>query len=506
MGKDNKWGDILTKKLAQTSGAALGFIHKDVPGAKLGWDVAGKVYDWKHARDDSGIVKTPSKVQKTLPSKKIMAKGSSTTNRATKALVTRSSMVSSGRVKVKRVKKVKVPMKLRKQIKQVMQGATAVGTYKKIGHGFIGNITNASIVNLTSTELGTTQTCVYGNSNNGLAGRTLFNQLVKYGVTPTAASVVTYQGLNYFTPAKILDAASVLFNNKSPGDPNVTVDNLSTLYVGGTVNVGVPAAPVSNSPGQLKVNVLSSSVTFQLKNLSDRVMTVEVWECTPTLKFQNNNALQEMITVGQAWVDTVDVDTNVAYHRGDSVAYNSTLFLDPALDGPSIVKQYMGFNFKWKKRSMVLAPEETCIHSIKGPSGMFDFSKIIQTTGPSTGTSNLGCLFKGWSVSCIFSCNGDLVLPTEGNSVGGRLIGATSNILTAPIAMEVIETYRLAVPEVAGFVTSNPASGSSAGHRQQLNVRKPKLIIWSQPPGGLIAYSVGNEVNPLLDSTSIQTK
>lgn len=43
-----KFADFLVKKPIQASGAALGFIFGDVPGATTGWKLGGDIYDSKH--------------------------------------------------------------------------------------------------------------------------------------------------------------------------------------------------------------------------------------------------------------------------------------------------------------------------------------------------------------------------------------------------------------------------------------------------------------------------
>lgn len=502
------WKEDAEKKIAQFSGATLGFIHKNMRGAKVGWDAAGKLYDWKRSRQDSGHAPTPKKKVKLIelarnaprvsPQNNIeMAKGNVSV-KAQKKLVSRSSMASKGKVVVKKVKGVRVPNKLRKQIKQVLVGQQATGTYTTVKSGFVGSIALAAAGGLAGDDLGKTQTQVYCNATTGVAppGRTFFNQLVNY--RPLALSGYTPgTGLNFFTPGKIWDAASVLFNNKPLAvNPYNDLGNLSQTFTGTT---GVPGTA---APGQLKINVLNSYVQFTLKNVSNRVVTVEIWECTPTLKFQDTNPLQSMVTAVGAYSE-VTSDTNFQYSVTGSLGGTSNAMFDCTLDIFDVAAKRMGLKFKWRKRAMVLAPDETCIHSIKGPKGILDTKDLYVTPPNATGTSatpvlNYTSLVKNWSVGCVISVAGDFVLPTQ-DSNGGRFIYTTTvGALGMPIVCEVIESYRIAVPEIAGFVTSSGLAGTS----QMLNLRKPKQIVFNQTQLATNFYTVSNEVNPLAETAA----
>jgi len=70
--------------------------------------------------------------------------------------------------------------------------------------------------------------------------------------------------------------------------------------------------------------------------------------------------------------------------------------------------------------------------------------------------------------------------------------------MVAPIAIEIVESYKVAVPEIAGFLTTSALPGS----RQMLNLRRHKTIVFSQKEGRAednTRYSTSNEVNPLAE-------
>lgn len=467
---------------------------------------------FKRVRVDSGVSRTPVKVSKLSKfigpksqnpylsqQKETMAK--STSRRAQNSLTNRSSMAISGRTNTKKVKSVNVPARLRKQIKQVMVGSASKGTYSVIKTGFIGSSMGNGIVALAGDDLGKTQAAVYYNIVTRLPGRTLFNQLVSYG-TGSVTGIIPGTGMNFFTPAKILDAASVLFNNKIPStNPYNTFGNLSTFTTSST------GLPLSSNPGQLKINVLSSSVDFTMKNLSNRVVTIEIWECMPMLKFEDTNPLQSALTSVSAYSE-VTSDGNFSYYDGNESLNNFDPLFNVNVDFMAIAKKYMGLKFTWKKRTMVLAPDETCVHSIVGPKGVFDFKNVFNTPPNVTGTTaipiaNLTSLYKGWSVGCLISVNGDLVLPTTvAQNEGGHAIFGTANYLSMPVAVQTKENYTIAVPEIAGFITT----GALGGTQQMLNNRKPKVVVYDATALGNFSYSVSNEVNPVAEGTIPQNQ
>ncbi|AMB42972.1 hypothetical protein [Circovirus-like genome DCCV-7] len=437
-----------------------------------------------------------------LPQKKMPKGKANTAVRAQKALVNRSSMVSKGKVRVKKTKTIKVSPRLRKQIKQVLVGQQARGSFTTIKNGFVGSLIGASgdIFTLAGDDLDKTQAqVVYGSGALSIPGRTLFNQLVDWRPSPTACAIVPQTGLNFFTPGKIIDAASVLFNKKGYGQPYNVNGNLTVTYAkpGGQ--------PIPTNPGKLKINVLSSSVQFTIKN---RVVSMDIWECTPTLKFQETNALQTVLTQSQTLTDDAAVDNSFEYFINRAApVHKQTAILDPSVDMVALASSVMGLKFKWKKRSMVLAPEETCIHSITGPKGILDYSTLTTTVPNTAGTAAtsgviLDSLVKGWSVSCIIACHGDYVQPISA-SQGGRFVwAAAAGVLGMPVAVEVKETYHIAVPEVAGFLTQDGGAGSV----QMLNLRKKRIAVWNQQQVGNTAYTVSNEVNPLAEGASQQNQ
>lgn len=462
--------------------------------------------EWHRARQEAGFYERSR--QSAQIDQQLMADQSSLTQqnmtrgstsvRANKALVQKSSMIVSGKTKVKRKPSVNVPSKLRKQIKQVMVGASASGSYIILRSGYIGSVWGTFSSDVYQTDMGSASQRGFSfNGGNQVPGRTLFNCLTsRVIVTPFLPTPVLGSALNYFTPAKILDAASVLFNKKPASiNPYGQTNNLS-----GTTNL-VTGLPNNLKPGRLNINILSSSVMFTMKNVSNRVVSIDIWECTPTLKFQDTNVLENVVNNMRVHVENTN-DEAFQYLVGPSSSVNSIEpYFNPQFDFMSIGKKYQGLKWTWKKRSMVMAPAETCVHEIKGPKGMLDYKQLLaqplnDTGNPVNSVYKMNTLLKGFSVSVLMAVHGDQVSTDVGT--GGRKQYSTNASLSMPVHVEVVESFNISVPEVAGFITN----AGLAGATQQLNLRQPKKIIYDTREQSQTAYTVNNEEQPSTILTS----
>ncbi|ALE29782.1 coat protein [Lake Sarah-associated circular virus-41] len=426
-----------------------------------------------------------------------------------KKLVQRSAMTSKGKNKLKTYKPYKLSDKFVKSVKQVLQTTCSTGTYVTVRQGLVGTLMNtAASGSMIGNDLGQTgiNQIWYPGSSNPAGSRTLFNALATLSdAAATDSTVVAQTGLNFFTPAKIIDAASVLFNNKGLGDPYSSAGNLATEFT--TADGSIPTS--NTAAGALKINVLKSYVDFEMKNLSNRVAYVDIWECSPTLKFQNINPLQVLQQTAAVWDSTSTINRNITYATAN--ANPNEIFLDSTVDGMGVLKKYAGLPMSWKKRSMVLAPDETCLHTVQGPKGILDWSKLVSTqpsVAPATGqvNINLNCLLKGFSVGCVISVRTDQVFQSGIPMYGAKKTyndGANLR-MAVPVAIEMKESYKVAVPEVAGFVSRAVVGGSA----QPLNLRKPRFVLWNQVNANgttnVNKLYLSNELNPVYDTTQAQ--
>lgn len=419
-------------------------------------------------------------------------------------LVTRTAMKVTGKLKVKKQKEVHVSKKFKQGVKQVLAGTQAKGTYVVVKNGMVGSVLDQSAgtdpapaLTLIGTALTLGQPyALYGRVGFPGGQRTWWNGMANW-ILGSATTIRDFTDFNFFTPAKILDAASVLFNNKAPSTNYATGNNLSTVFTSAT------GAPVITQIGQLKINVLKSYCEFQIKNVSNRVVRMTIYECTPKLKFQPATSLQAL-NLCNTLIDEPTENANVGYYISGSGNVQSSLMLDESVDVVALARSKLGYQFNYKKRDMVLAPDETCVHTVVGPKGVLDFSKLY-SSDPTTGTPNLQLnpLCKGWSVSCMISINGDQILNVAGGKFAFSAPTAAENArMGMPVAIQTKESYSVSVPEIAGFVTT----AGLAGSRQQLNLRKPKYVLSNQCQIQPINFvpAISNEVNPIAEAATVQ--
>lgn len=472
--------------------------------------------EWSDARrrtpTDEGIGRTPQGPRQ-LPSRVPQTK---MPKLAVNKLVDKSSMKIKGKRKLKKLKNVKVSKALTKKIKKVISGTEATGSYTTVKGGFIGAVLNTpSVVNADPNRraLGNTvqtgglaASALVGPSVNEPAGsRTLWSALSEW--VPTGnwqdTNLIAGTDFNYFTIEKILDAASVVFNRKPISQtPWNLANNLTTLFNPST------GLPIANQIGSLKIKIVNSWVQFTMRNMSGRIVHLDIFECTPRIKFTATPPLQALANTlesGAQNVQDVDLvqDANFRYYNrlapvSGVEGYKFGLLTEGTIDPSQIAKQF-GWNFNVVKRQMVLQPYETCVHSIKGPTGELDWSKL------SLNDVDEVAFLKGFSVGCFMAVRGDQALPTTvqpgSKYASAAAVPATDNTYAAkmsmPIAIEIKENYSIKVPEVAGFVSA------AAGSRQQLNMRKRKIVYANYlDNNGVQPFTVANEVNPQLQYTN----
>jgi len=503
------WGLMAAGPAAAEAGAVVGRAIGAAYGAYTG-------------RAAPSLAFTPSQ----LVSQTIKMKGNSRSN-AERVLTNRSAMIKSGRSKVKKEKKVKVSKSLRSKVLQVMEGDEGTGCLKILHSGYVcamishGN-SNVNVIQYPVLRLDPGWSaavdegpygipnqivCMYGGDNR-TTGRTYWNMLTSFvpGVSATRSQGNTQLGmipgseLNFFTIGKIWNAASVLFNEKQlTCNPYYLLANLTENVAPG------PGTAIPTAPGTLKINLKSSYVKFTMKNVSARVVTVEFWELEPTIKFNNTPPLNSMRAVAGNIESQAGYSTKYLYLHGANKQFVPVSANEMYMDlNTEWVSHYNAAGFKYRavKRKMIIAPQETCVHTMQGPSGVLDLNDCY-----TDGNLNTGAL-KGFTKSVVIAVSGDQVLK-QGNLLNidgsGRYIQtntagaipANDTSQSMPIAMEVEEFYKVAVPNVTGFIKNTDVAGTET--MQLLNQRRDRYIYWNRcPTNGKDAIYTSNEVTPSL--------
>lgn len=227
------------KRLAQASGATLGYITNNVPGAFAGWNLAGRAYDYSYPKSSNSMAKrkrhgsTPStrmsgstavssgrkrrktisfnrtKVPSTMRKRlfparrvaKVRTRGTTRVNRSTSNWPIRITKGKRNPRKVKG-KSVSVSRKFRAKVKKVIDGVNPDGFFKETHFGTI-ELDQESVRREYGIYTGTTP----GSTSASL----LFTQDKQWIFGRTSNGQWNFQ---HFTLEKFIDACQVLFFNK----------------------------------------------------------------------------------------------------------------------------------------------------------------------------------------------------------------------------------------------------------------------------------------------------
>lgn len=396
----------------------------------------------------------------------------------------RASMKTTGSKNVKgiRGKKhgVKVSKTLRDKVNKVIEAKKHFGVYKTTRHLAIGTMQSAAITNSFITN----NVGAYANARlfhrSGLDTQ-LSNCRWWSGAGLTNNTVVEGDDFNLFTPMKFMDAASILWNNK--------IIQKDYAQVGGNFVIatdpltGGPQANAEATPNaqMFKLHIVNSYVKFELKNTSQRQMRITIYNITLKLRHTEKLPL-DVILDGLLQFEQTAAARLLIRSANDAQAQDA-LFNDPEF--PITMVPPFNESFKFEKMDMVMSPGETCVHYVKGPKNYdLDYTKLYADA-----EENAARLFKGTSCSVLFSVRPDLVYGTAGiagNAGAGRAIfGTGDSTLKTPISIEMVETFKLSIPENAGFYQqATPVAGAA----KVLNLRRPQ-------------YAFGNFTNLITEST-----
>lgn len=510
-----------TQLAGTTAAGTLGFIAEGVPGA-----ITAGVSAYDYLKDNAVDYVSPKKVMKTS---------------VVNVQAGRAAMKKSGKVKsVKKGKVVRVSKSLRDKVKEVMKGASYSGSYNAFAQGQIGCAginANKTTNTVFSAALGTIPGILtipiqliprYDNSHSGTW--TYWGAAFTGNFTNTPAPY--HNQFEHFSPLQFLDAASKLWNCKYGTAASWYAHDEKNIQLNVNRNTGVGQNPSASAQpamvGDLKLNIVNSYVKYSFRNTSARAMTVEIFHCTPKLKFPGNTALNDLLESVEAELWGVDQagDTATApnpraalFQTENSTATNMGSVTDLMQHLQFDPKDSVQFKSRWNYQKVTLRIQggETCEHSIQGPKNvLLDYSKIVQLQGGNP-TKTIPPLVKGYSVSVFMRTMPDMVpvalndqvidanVNVAGNFDATRSTGLVGKKICLPIAVQMEYGYQLKCPEQAGFLQQ----AVSAGAAQYLNLkRKSRRFdnLTRDPifPSAAVAptnYRFGNEENPITQAT-----
>jgi len=466
-------------------GATLGYLHGNVPGAVLGDFVQKKVMytKWPETPTPKSRVRKKSYAESpavpgysgtgpwqgipySLPKKNMQVDKPGKFNPmygggGVNQLAGRASMrMQTKKLKSKRVRKVQVPKKLRKQIKQIMIGKNLTGKYVTSRIGCVGVASPAAAnqpADITLYGVNTKPAYFYTNNGPSTYGFSSWFCPTWQGNTAPSLDVSSatqfknFDALTFFHPAKFMDAASVLWHNKQIEEKGWTTQT-------GNIQNRITTAGAEgnqNRVSNVSFQIVNSFVEFEIKNVSQRSMTLRILTCEPKHKILSQYPLSTIVTgVGE------DVVENGAlYAVSSGVDPNNPLF--NFRDSPYFAGQY-----KYDVMEVIVKGGETCKHSLQGPKNVeFNTAKFLVNT-----LNGEQYNMKG-TKNVIIQVLPDAQITTSG--IPGNYMeysGAPSNNYKCPLIVTRIETIILKVPETAGFIKNDNVDGDIQTLNQKRNV------------------------------------
>ena len=242
-----------------------------------------------------------------------------------------------------------------------------------------------------------------------------------------------------FTPSQVLDAASVLWNEKLPTNNKSSLN--SQNFARNTV----------------KINVINSYTTMHFKNNTRRTYTMKLYNCRSKIRDQ----LEFPIT---SWADALAVEAQPQGSNVLGIDVN-TMYNDP--------RMVPNWNQQWHAdvTTVTLEPGQIYDYFVQGPKNkLYDFAKYVTNSTPQLFTDRISdarsnfVVFYPDVVSTTIGTAGRYVddNPADGDSDG--------------LATEIKHYYQLSMPEQAGYLV-----GTAGGGTQALNLRKYSFAIFSEP-------------------------
>lgn len=402
---------------AEASGATLGYIVGNVPGAIIGYNAAKKL-----SKNSRRMPPIPNKRKRTVNAEQIKRARRKLVGQLRRpnvpkyvAVNTQAPKVTGGSRRTKKVKPVKVTKRFRKQVQKVLEKTLVQGK-------------------LISIEP--------------------FQQRVQ---ADNLQSVIFYG--EHFTPNLVLDAASVLWNQKPW--------NLSKT----------PQAATNFNHQTVKIHVKSILDRYEIKNNSRRRYTIKMYICRPKDRSNETSPLS-------TWVNTLLAESDAIESNFHGTNIN-TMYNDPRF-----VK---GFTNVWATEvvTIVIDPGQTHTQYLQGPKNMlYDFAKFNVNNAPATFLDQQP--FTRWVMCAVYP---DLVSTTTGSV--GRYIDATPSETYDGLVIELKRDYNLSMPEQAGL----PLPAVYTPGATSLDLRRYAFAIYNNVLGQTGSVRRIDEENPVTVET-----
>lgn len=381
----------------------------------------------------------------------------------------------TGRKKTKsivhRKKNVKVGRVLRKKIKKVIAGQEIKGMYTSTRQGTIGFTSrNDPAVEYRSV----TRAGGYNLSYSSTKVPTIAGANVRFWWShPYSAKDAFTIGdeWQFFTPMKVLDAASVLWNQKTISQDYTTqAGNLNTVRSYTTGAEYNPTTLAMNVKG-LKVHIMNAYVSMVIKNNTQRSMNIIVYKCVPTTKFPNRLALEAFVDAITFEIDNVTGNTGLCAITGPLADDIDNCVIMPGVE-PNHFKTFKSM-WKYTKVKINLSAGEATTLNFQGPRNyVLDYDKLKQGEDDQAHLA-----YKQTSMNVMMSVSPDLEWADDQENSYSHTTGRwwqnilAENKISNPISVEWKEVYNLALPEIVGFQSG---AAATAGGKQTLNMRIPR--------------------------------
>lgn len=354
-----------------------------------------------------------------------------TTHMAGKRVYNKKAVKQAGK------KKIKVPGKLRKAIKQVVNDAKVSGSLTN--HYLGGYLTAISRQQRVATD---------GSSINAC-------------------------GLNMFDVTHIADAAAQLFKKKG------AVNSTATLN---------PFTAGNFDPASLQVHVKNSYSTLRYKNVTPHCIVLKLFICAPKRKscvidstapagYGKFNVTQvvkdSLMTPWSFWQNSLSIDqTNgfilPGWWNGSATGANSVydFYREPT--------QSKSFNQGWKAEKVVyhIEPGQTVIHTVQGPKNQFvDFGKCWQgDVFENTQKFTRGVIAVMYNTLNAQSANNGAVPPVYSSVFGRYADVVDTSDKGYGLIVERTDHYSLCMPEQTGFTLTSTVTPTVF----DLELRRPR--------------------------------